>query len=360
MHSCNPKFQGIINLLQVSNSTERSPISVFAVHLVELSRATPLLIVHNTPEYTSHNKSRRGNTELDHIITALKDYEDRNEAVFVYPLTAVSPYPTMHEDIVTLTKDKDVTIILIPFHKQLTADGELRDDHHPIRDVHRKLLEKAPCSVGILVDRGLTFHIGSNASSGRRELRVAVIFIGGADDQEALSYAWRMAGTMRVTLTVVRFQLAKDPDVDKVAEGEKTLHWSDDEYINEFRFESVLDKSISYHEKLVQNSEELETTIREQYNSFDLYIVGRGLGVKSPLIKGLKEVGDNPELGAMGEVLVSSKRTAHASVFVVQQSTSGALDATLPHRKRKLVKKDWASPILNPDYDAIVQQKKRG
>lgn len=78
--------------------------------------------------------------------------------------------------------------------------------------MHRKLLEKAACSVGIIVDRG-TFHISSNASSGRRELRVAVIFIGEADDQEALSYAWRMAGTMRVTLTVVRFQLAKDQRV---------------------------------------------------------------------------------------------------------------------------------------------------
>ncbi|KAJ0052772.1 hypothetical protein Pint_02020 [Pistacia integerrima] len=102
---------GIINLLQVSNSTQRSPISFIAVHLVKLTKAAPLLIVHDTPD----NNSGRGNTKLDHIITAFKDYKDMNEAVSVYPLTAVSPYPTMHEDIFRLAEDKDVTIILIPF-----------------------------------------------------------------------------------------------------------------------------------------------------------------------------------------------------------------------------------------------------
>ncbi|KAJ0112618.1 hypothetical protein Patl1_02002 [Pistacia atlantica] len=173
-----PNIPGIINLLQVSNFTQRSPISVFAVHLVKLTRAAPLLIVHNTPD----NNSGRGNRKLDHTITAFKDYKDMNEAVSVYPLTAVSPYPTMHEDIFRLAEDKDVTIILIPFHKQVTVDGELQDDHHPIRDVYRNLLEKAPCCVGILVDRGLAFHISSNVSSGRREHRVAVIFIGGPED----------------------------------------------------------------------------------------------------------------------------------------------------------------------------------
>ncbi|KAJ0052773.1 hypothetical protein Pint_02021 [Pistacia integerrima] len=40
---------------------------------------------------------------------------------------------------------------------------------------------------------------------------------------------------MRVTLTVVRFQLAKDPNVDEVAEEKVTMEGSDDEYINEFR-----------------------------------------------------------------------------------------------------------------------------
>lgn len=94
----------------------------------------------------------------------------------------------MHEDIFNLAEDKRVAMILVPFYKQSTADNELPSGNHSLKEVNQNLLLNPPCSVGILVHHGLR-------SSTEWELRIAVIFIGGADDNDALSYAWRMAGS---------------------------------------------------------------------------------------------------------------------------------------------------------------------
>jgi hypothetical protein len=52
------------------------------------------------------------------------------------------------------------------------------------------VLELAPCSVGILVDRG---HLGRPMVSLESSCSVAMIFLGGSDDREALTFAKRMA-----------------------------------------------------------------------------------------------------------------------------------------------------------------------
>ncbi|CAN0907015.1 Cation/H(+) antiporter 15 [Linum grandiflorum] len=52
----------------------------------------------------------------------------------------------------------------------------------------------APCSVGILVDRGLS-GAGYKMAAATNQIshNVAVLFFGGPNDQEAMSYAWRMS-----------------------------------------------------------------------------------------------------------------------------------------------------------------------
>ncbi|KAH0972217.1 hypothetical protein GBA52_024373 [Prunus armeniaca] len=68
------------------------------------------------------------------------------------------------------------------------------------------VLEKAPCSVGILIDRGV---LGGSVSmlASRYICHVAVIFIGGVDDTKALAHGSRMARHPSVDLTVARFLL---------------------------------------------------------------------------------------------------------------------------------------------------------
>ncbi|KAL5763996.1 hypothetical protein ACOSP7_016349 [Xanthoceras sorbifolium] len=370
-------LSGIISLLEFSNATRKSPICVYVAHLVELlGRASAMLIVHETGRTAAGNHPpSREKAESDQIIGAFQTFEARNDAVSVYPLTVVSPYATMHEDIISLAEDKRVAMILIPFHKQMTAGGGLQGENHTIKELNQNVLLKAPCSVGILIDRGLVSFMNLNPlPNSRAELRFAMLFIGGSDDHEALSYAYRIAETPGISLTAVRFLPGKDAQLnmatkdenkededgilDFITDGEIEKE-HDDEYINEFRFKSMNDPSVTYHEKLVNNGEELVEAIRTRYSDFDLYIVGRGINVKTPLTKGLLEWAENPDLGAIGEALVTSEFTAHASVLVVQQPTIDGFSVNSQLRRGKFGQKKWASPILNPDYETYQNRQRK-
>ncbi|KAJ0020285.1 hypothetical protein Pint_32104 [Pistacia integerrima] len=328
---------GIINLLQLSHATRKSPICVFAMHLVELTgtgRTSAMLIVHDTSKNNNASNNRnlpRERVESEHIISAFRNFNSVNDAVTVYPLTAVSPYDTMHEDIFQL------------------AEGP---------------------AFGILVDRGLALSVLSDSTFNEKlEFRIAVLFVGGPDDHEALSYATRMAKTRGVHLTVVRFLLGKDAEIDNLGNEENIEYRNenlsesimneegkefDDEFINEFRFKTMCDQHINYQEKIVNSGEDVLESLRSKYNDFDLYIVGRGYGVNSPITMGLTEWSENPELGTVGETLVMTQAVSHASVLVLQQSATGRFNTRLQRRKDKYGQNKWASPILNPDYKEFV------
>ncbi|XWS32481.1 hypothetical protein CRYUN_Cryun23aG0162300 [Craigia yunnanensis] len=335
-------ISGLINLLHFSNATRKSPITVFAVHLVELTgRASAMLIFHDKSKITdiigNNTNPTREKSEAEQIVSAFESFQKDNHAAIVQPLTAVSSYATMHEDVSNFALDKRVTVILLPFHKKSNGLGGWTDENLQHKQVSENLLANAPCSIGILVDRGLTRHLPLESQHERmRKCRVAMLFVQGHDDREALAYAWRMAGNSGLILTVVRFIPGKelveleesavedddgaDSEVFSATfekEKEKLL---DDDYINEFRFRTMHDQSIAYMEKQVNSGDQIVSTIRSTYNDFDLYIVGRGYGMQSPLTLGLSEWSDCPELGVIGETLVSVDFLSSASVLVMQQS----------------------------------------
>ncbi|OMO74903.1 Cation/H+ exchanger [Corchorus olitorius] len=337
-------LSGMINLLHISNATRKSPIVVFAVHLVELAgRNTAMLIFHDKDKtgecHDIGNNATREKAEAQQIVTSFESFEEDNHAVTVQPLTAVSPYATMHEDVSTFADDKLANIILIPFHKHPNALGGWVDENLQHRELNQNLLANAPCTIALLVDRGLTSPLYMESHSGGagvRQCHVAMLFVGGPDDREALAYAWRMAGTPRVTLTVVRFLPGKDVcelperDDDDLEDGILTAMYErerdkqlDDEYIYEFRFKTMNDQSVAYIEKIINSGEEIVSTLNSAYSNFDLFIVGRGDGVESPLTIGLSSFSEYPELGALGETMVSlssESRSPAPSVLVVQQS----------------------------------------
>lgn len=79
------------------------------------------------------------------------------------------------------------------------------------------------------------------------------------------------------------------------------------------------DSSVVFAEKLVNHGEETVAAIRSIDPVHDLFIVGRGEGVASPLTAGLTDWSECPELGAIGDLLASSDFAATYSVVVVQQ-----------------------------------------
>jgi hypothetical protein len=331
---------GILSLLEVSHATKLSPITIFALHLVELTgRASAMLIVHSRRKSAAQNPSR-AQADSNLIINAFEAFEKDNHLVTVQPLTAMSLYGTMHEDICSLAQDKRVALILLPFHKHSTVDGRMEDENAAYRDINLNVLANAPCSVGIFIDRGLAAAVRPGGPSDNIvKFRFAMIFIGGPDDREALAYAWRMVGHPGISLSVVRFLPGEDAmnlelenDVEShgmspaIANNERQTAIDDEDYINEFRLKSANHDSIMYLEKVVNNGEETVSAISAMNNCYDLYIVGKRTGMVSPLVSGLSDWSDCPELGVIGDVLVSSNFALQASVLVVQQYGSAAQD----------------------------------
>ncbi|KAH0876702.1 hypothetical protein HID58_064096 [Brassica napus] len=319
-----PNVSGVTNLLQVSNPTKQSPLNVFAIHLVELTgRTTASLLIMNDENKPKANFSDRVRAESDQIAESFEAMEVNNDAMMVQTITAVSPYTTMHEDICALAEDKRVCFIILPYHKHLTPDGRMGEGNSSHADINQNVLNHAPCSVGILVDRGMAM-VRSESFHGEPTKRgVAMLFVGGPDDREALSYAWRMVGQHQINLTVVRFVPGREALVSagKVAAEYEREKQVDDECIYEFNFKTMNDSSVKYIEKVVNDGQDTISTIREMEdnNSYDLYVVGRGYNSDSPVTAGLNDWSSSPELGTIGDTLASSNFTMHASVLVIQQ-----------------------------------------
>ena len=328
----------IINLLEASHPTRNSPICTYVLHLVELTgRASAMLIAHNTRK-SGQPALNQTQAQSDLIINAFENYEQHaGGCVSIQPLTAISPYSTMHEDICNLAEDKGVAFIIIPFHKQQTIDGRMDATNLAFQNVNWNVLASAPCSVGILVDRGLN---GSTrlAATNLVSHHIAVLFFGGPDDREALSYAWRMSEHPGISLTVLHFIPGEDaikPAVQFSNEikREKQL---DKELIKEFRMNTSKDESIMYSKKVVNNGEETVRVIRSMESIHDLFIVGRGQEMISPLTAGLSDWSEYPELGAIGDILASSDFSATVSVLVVQQGEElGTPDSNMMKLKNR-------------------------
>ncbi|KAL3641013.1 Cation/H(+) antiporter 15 [Castilleja foliolosa] len=322
----------IISLLEASHPTKRSPICAYVLHLVELTgRASAMLIVHNTRK-SGRPALNRTQAQSDHIINAFENFEQHSGFVSVNPLTAISPYSTMHEDICNVAEDKRSAFIVVPFHKQQTVDGGMEAINPAFRTINQNVLANAPCSVGILVDRGLSGS--TRVATNQITHHVVVLFFGGPDDREALAYAWRMCEHPGVNLTVVHF-IPGENAVETTAE-ETTRNPSgrekmtvaidndrerqmDEDYINEFRARTEDNSSVIYAEKVVNHGEETVAAIREIDPSHDLFIVGRGQGRISAVTAGLTDWSECPELGAIGDLLASSDFASTYSVLVVQQ-----------------------------------------
>ncbi|KAG6670314.1 hypothetical protein CIPAW_01G302800 [Carya illinoinensis] len=301
----------IVNLLEVSHASEGSKIAVIAIVLVELvGRATPVLVAHQP--YGSLQTTK---TSTNQIINALRQYEDQNEGfVTVQSFTSISPYVTMHNDIYRVGVDKRATIVIVPFHKQWAIDGSIGSVNRAIQVLNINILDSAPCSVGILVDRGILRGSMPFVNTGSPLYHVAVIYIGGADDAESLAYGDRMAQSESVELTVVRFLLFG-------AENTKARKLETD-LIDEYRQANAGNERFVVVEEVVRDGLALSASIKEMVDCFDLILVGRN-HQPSPLITALGEWCECPELGIIGDMLASPDLRCTSSVLVIQQQTMG-------------------------------------
>ncbi|KAJ6772552.1 CATION/H(+) ANTIPORTER 15-LIKE [Salix koriyanagi] len=296
----------VINLLEISHATEQSPIAVIGLMLVKIEgRAAPILIANSqkgVPETESSSNIS--------IFNALRSYEQnhRNSST-VQSFTSITHFETMHDDICSLAMNKRATIVIMPFHKKWAIDGSIESTNSSIQKMNRNVLKNAPCSVGILIDRGILKGSLSVLNS-RLLFNVAVLFFGGPDDAESLAYAARMVRHECVKITVVNFLLFGNANSKE--------RKRDSDLINEYRQSNIGNHKFMYFEEVVRDGVELGGCLTKMVGCFDLILVGK-YHQKSPLFTGLEEWNECPELGVIGDMLASPDFECAASVLVIHQ-----------------------------------------
>lgn len=282
---------GIITLLKAFNPTEISPICSYVVNLVELvGRAAPLLIPYNVQK----RKIRVNST--DRIMRAMSKFSKSSSApVTIQPFTLIAPYKIMHESISKLARDKFIPFILVPFHQVQTQ--EIEGKTASLQNFTLNVQAYSPCTIGIFVDRGLPRYLSSNYFS----YNVAVFFLGGPDDREAIALASRMSAHPHINITLYRIDLM-EPDLDE----EENETFLDDSVLTEFKSRNFGNESLVCHETQASSTLEVMDAIRSSQNDYDLVIVGKRRRAKSKLEKEMKPWADFEELGVIGDVLASA------------------------------------------------------
>ncbi|CAK7325944.1 unnamed protein product [Dovyalis caffra] len=299
-----------IKLLEYSTPTKQSPLSVYGLCLEELvSCASPLLINHQLGQTMSSHKESRSQPIID-VFKCFKS--PQNKFVRVNLFTAVSPLKQMHEDICWLSFEKGCSLIIIPFHKKWNSKGKMVSSNTDIRQLNINVLERAPCSVGILIDRSRTQGLSSLFLPSK--CRVAALFFGGPDDREAVAYALRMAENLVVHLTVIHF-ITPATDIDYG----NWDHMLDSEFLRNFRLEVSQSTCMNYIEKTVRDGADTSSIIKSMVGGYDLILVGRRHQTEPQALSGLSEWTDLQELGPIGDLLASEDITSAISVLVVQQ-----------------------------------------
>ncbi|KAG1365663.1 cation/H(+) antiporter 15 [Cocos nucifera] len=346
-----------INLLEASYASPTAPIAIYVLHLVELvGRAAPLFIPHKLPRSNSSASTTSNATnastsalnstaatatvatpESDHIINAFLLHEQRHHnAVSVHPFTTISPYSSMHDEVCRLAVEKRTSLIILPFHKRRIIRGHA-ELNSGLRTVNRKVLSIAPCSVGILIDG--VMGGGMCTLSGDFLHNVIVFFFGGEDDREALAYGARMANHPGVTLTIIRFLPSRSIREDQ---AERRL---DIRLLDEVKLMGARNKRVVYREALVGDMEEIVEEMKALDEScYDLVMVGMRHRSNSVVSEGLSSWGDCPEIGVVGDFLVSLDFESKFSVLVVKQQDQALLHQDAGEVKAFMVEEERFYP----------------
>ncbi|KAH7431233.1 hypothetical protein KP509_08G038400 [Ceratopteris richardii] len=206
-----PNVHAIINLVEAVRGLRRQPLHMYILHLLELSERPSSIM--RVQKLRREGRPFWGNEQLSMVNNIVVTFEAFGQLskVTVRPMAAISRFHDMHEDICISAEDKRITVIVLPFYKNINPINGMWEGHSSgLRHVTQKVLRHAPCSVAILVDRGIGIK---SSSSSNVDQNIAVLFFGGSDDREALAFGYRMAEHPGVRLWVFRFVSAELPEM---------------------------------------------------------------------------------------------------------------------------------------------------
>ncbi|KAK7387274.1 hypothetical protein VNO78_27945 [Psophocarpus tetragonolobus] len=294
----------IINLLQASNPTMAKPLMVVVLYLIQLSGS---LISTLTKNKITHKPSQQ------HMNNVFDKFQEHNKGcVMLQCFTTITPYVSMHDDICYTAMNSKSNIVIMPFHKQWSIDGDVGYCNASIRILNQNVLNKAPCSVGIFIDRSMMN--GKLLVTHEKSLcEIAMVFLGAGDDPEALAYSLRIAQHPNVRLTVFWIRV-------KMLDNKRKTKNPYIDLMEQIRYSTYHDGKVIFNEEIVEDGVETTQLIRRIEGYYSLVIVGRHHIPDSPCILGLSEWCELPELGPLGNLLATSDFTF--SVLIVQQQPS--------------------------------------
>ncbi|KAL2554507.1 Cation/H(+) antiporter 20 [Forsythia ovata] len=177
----------LINLIELSRSTLMFIMKLYVMQLVELTdRSSSIVMVQRVRKNGVPCIGRFHQGEFNEQIAAAFEAYNQLGRVTVRPTTSISTLSIMHEDICHIAEKKRAAMIILPFHKQWKREGDQVVEinvGHGWRDVNEKVLINAPCSVGVLIDRGFGLRVQKSPGDSDLLKRVCVVFVGGPDSR---------------------------------------------------------------------------------------------------------------------------------------------------------------------------------
>ncbi|KAL6555129.1 hypothetical protein OROGR_006387 [Orobanche gracilis] len=311
-----------IRLMEPSRGTANwQGLRAYTMHMIDLSkRSSAILMTHKARNNGMPFWNRKRDSDPNHLVIALETFQHLSR-VSVGPSTAITSMSTMHVEICNVSAKKKVAMIILPFHKHQRLDGRLETTRADLRQVNRRVLEHALCSVGF-VDRGLggtAYVAASNV-----DYTITTLFFGGHDDHEAIYYGALMAEHPGIGLNIVHFlmdpSLARDTiqlDVDD--RSRPKLRLSDEAFLADLKEEVAKNASVKYSEAVVSNTAEAVETMRG-YDRCNLFSIGQmSEGQLAAALKGRNKC---PELAAVGNLSISSEFSTISSALVAVSSSA--------------------------------------
>lgn len=329
---------GQLGLCSALRGKQGAAITPHLMHLVELPkrRKKKNLMYHQLQDGDQFSdEDEYGGNDVMEINEAVDIFSSETK-IFVRQIKAVSSFPTMYEDVCSQAEDLRVSLIFLPFHKHQRIDGKMEKGKDEMRSTNQKIIRHAPCSVGILVDRGCLEFQRLLAPDSLQS--VATLFFGGPDDREAIACSKRLAMHHHLNLTVIRFLPSEFGEEDvNISSSTASPHFNlgnevfmsiarrnpenkrDDVYMDEFYKRYVSSGQIGYVEKNLRDGAETLQALRDIGDMYSLFIVGKGRRGCSPLTTGMSDWEECPELGVVGDLLASMDFDIKSSVLVIQQ-----------------------------------------
>ncbi|CAI8599939.1 unnamed protein product [Vicia faba] len=330
------QVSAILATVLAIHGSRTSPSTTYLMHLIELvKKIKSNLLYHEKENGDFSDDDDYGGNDVVEINNSL-DAFTADTKILVHQKRAVSSFPSLYEDVCNEAEDLQVSIILLPFHKHQRIDGKLESGKEGIRITNQKVLRHAPCSIGVIIERGLTKVPGfSQLVSSEGTQNVATLFFGGPDDREAIAWSLRISKCPKVNLTIIRFLLSSsssshnehndngvqfdEKEILMSLSGEETVNEIDNTFMVDFYNRYVTSGQIGYVEKFVKDGTQTVESLKEIGDMYSLFIVGRGGRGNSSLTIGMSDWEECPELGTVGDVLASSDFDIHGSVLIIQQ-----------------------------------------